>query len=216
MKGKVFTAQEVQALIAGNKTQFREVIKFSENKTTREFQEIALNKISEGFSEYNVCLSDFFKCPYQVGQKIFCKESWAVNKHYDSFDPKTCFAAMSGDVKYCVAYDSNNEFKVDDWAGKKRSAKSMPQWASRLTLLIKEIKVERLQDISEEDAIAEGVFKSKDYWHSTLHPIKGNYQCWTSAKEAFGKLWNATHKKPEEKFEASPWVWCVKFEVINN
>ena len=76
MKGKIFNAQEMQAIISGNKRMFREVIKFSNSKTTRDFQEIALKKILEGFSEYDVCLSHFFKVPYQVGQKIFCKEAW--------------------------------------------------------------------------------------------------------------------------------------------
>jgi hypothetical protein len=203
MKGKIFNAQEVQAIIAGNKTQFREVIKFSNSKTTRDFQEIALKKILEGFSEYNICLSSFFKVPYQVGQEIFCKESWAVNKQYNNFDPRTCFAAMGGDVKYCVAYDSNNEFKVDDWAGKKRSAKSMPQWASRLTLQITGIRVERLQSIGCADFFAD----------TGRRPISHmDLDCDTpDPRNDFKVYWNATHKKPEEKFEASPWVWCVTF-----
>lgn len=208
LKGKVFTAQEVQSMIAGNMTMFREVIKPRikvENYKLNDGSGIGMEILLE-------------ECPYQVGQKIFCKERWAVNKHYDNFDPKSCFAGMGGDVKYCVAYDSNNEFKVDDWAGKKRSAKSMPQWASRLTLLIKEIKVERLQDISEEDAIAEGLFKSKpnNHWHAPVRIGKDKYQYFTflSAHEAFQEHWNSTHKKPEEKFEANPFVFVYQFELI--
>jgi hypothetical protein len=183
MKGKIFNAQEVQSIIAGNKTQFREVIKFSKSKTTRDFQEIALKKILEGFSEYNVCLSDLFKVPYQVGQKIFCKEKFAV----------------TWGERY-VQYWADDQVEREDWK-KPQPAQHMKQEHSRLTLQIKEIKVERLADFSEEDAKAEGVEGL------LVQPDGGSWPYY----EGFRAHWNATHKKPEEKFEASPWVWCVTF-----
>lgn len=228
MKGKIFNAQEVQAIIAGNKTQFREVIKpqpIGDKTTLVECPKNTFRWVKFG-NPFNIA-SDLFDMPYQVGQKIFCKESWAVNKHYDNFDPKTCFAAMGGDVKYCVAYASNNEFKVDDWAGKKRSAKSMPQWASRLTPLIKEIGVERLQDISADDCWKEGIPYSpspeccQNYiavpdCNGKSTPSCCNNPNLEDPRAAFESIWNAIHKKPEEKFEANPWVWKVEFEVINN
>lgn len=94
----------------------------------------------------------------------------------------------------------------------------MPQWASRLTLQIKSVGVERLDEISEEDAIAEGCSLENNYddlgrkieelaFQNAL--IDGS-----ASKTIFAKLWNATHKKPEEKFEASPWVWKVQMEVV--
>jgi hypothetical protein len=198
MKGKIFNAQEVQALISGNKTQFREVIKFSENKITREFQEIALKKISEGFSEYNVCLRDFFKCPYEVGQKIFCKESFSRGRIIDN--QKTI--GTCPDIHYWA--DGNP--KSGAWKGR-IPAQHMKQEHSRLTLLIKEIRVERLSEISEEDAIAEG-FKNG------FHEVENVGDFPFNAYDSFAKNWNATHKKPEEKFDANPWVWVVSCEVV--
>jgi len=194
MKGKIFTAQEVRALIAGNKTQFREVIKFSKNKTTREFQEIALKKISEGFSEYNVCLCDFFKCPYLVKQKIFCKESFA------EIELSCSKGYYTG--RRTIYRDEEHEVK---W----KPAQHMKQEQSRLTLQITEIRVERLVDISEEGAIKEG-------FQATKEPFaKGNVvDLSTSAFGNFINHWNATHKKPEEKFEASPFCWVIDFEVV--
>jgi len=84
----------------------------------------------------------------------------------------------------------------------------MKQEQSRLTLQIKEIRVERLQDISEEDAIAEGF---KNTFVGFQHPV---YNPGRTANQDFEIFWNATHKKPEEKFEASPFCWVIDFEVV--
>jgi hypothetical protein len=195
MKGKIFNAQEVQSILSGNKTQFREVIK--------EIGKVKLN--SGGAGLY------FGKCPYEVGQKIFCKESFCL-------DPR-------GGILYktlLLTHDLPKEY-APQW----KPAQNMKQEHSRLTLQIKEITVERLSEISEEDAILEGV----DYfsgteptlhsteWHEPdsgwLNYEEDDYTC-ENAVESFTTLWNATHKKPEEKFEANPWVWVVSFEVINN
>jgi hypothetical protein len=70
--------------------------------------------------------------------------------------------------------------------------------------------VERLQDISEEDAIAEGIPLSKEFKDRYYTP-EGNYAV---PKIAFMRWWNFTHKKPEAKFEANPFVWSIQFEVV--
>jgi hypothetical protein len=85
----------------------------------------------------------------------------------------------------------------------------MKREQSRLTLQIKEIRVERLQDINDEDCINEGF----DYdWLEE----KGNILIAGSITNNFAKYWNTIHKKPEEKFEANPWVWVIQFEVEND
>lgn len=85
------------------------------------------------------------------------------------------------------------------------------------------LRVERLGDISEEDCIKEGIEKVGGYHNSTFpekydHVFKdytsgGDYITYNPIK-SFKTLWNSTHKKPEEKFEASPWVFCYSFEVV--
>lgn len=84
------------------------------------------------------------------------------------------------------------------------------------TLLIKEIKVERLASISEEDAIKEGIESFMQFGNSAFKDYSGKHHAIFEAKKSFATLWNATHKKPSDKWEANPWVWCVSFEVINN
>ena len=213
MKGKIFNAQEVQAIIAGNKTMFREVIK----KQNEIFLAGEGGKVSWHKDQ----------CPYQVGQKIFVKERFAR-----SFDNE-------GNPIAILETDSKEERK---W----RPAQHMKQEHSRLTLEITDIKVERLQDISEEDAIKEGVNKLfteeemkhvlrvhqiekndtyKNYlWHGHIgrtitkkQSDEWEYQCsaYEKAKDSFFSLWNATHKKPKEKFEVNPFVWVVDFKINN-
>lgn len=179
MKGKIFKAQEVQAILNGSKVMFREVIK----KPLKDFNNIKINQDGE-LSAYNKTKGWYeelknIKCPYQVGQKIFCKEGFNI---------------FAGQVSY-----------KQDLIGAERyfwkPAQHMKQEQSRITMLIKEIKVERLADISEEDAIAEGVMNHLRIVH--YNPVK-----------YFRQLWNATHKKPEEKFEANPFVFVYRFELI--
>ena len=184
MKGKIFNSQEVQAIIAGSKVMFREVIKPQPNKIDTWEKPTRFVAITEEKSYPLVC-------PYKVGQKIFCKESFVDFRNNNS------------DIFYKSDFEVNDLIKTADL--KWKPAQHMKQEHSRLTLLIKEIRVEKLQKLGFGDALREG----------TSGSFEGSYDG-EMLLEKFKSSWNATHKKPEEKFEASPWVWCVSFEIINN
>jgi hypothetical protein len=196
MKGKIFNAQEVQAIIAGNKRMFREVI-----KPQPKFQsQYVINAIR---------LID--KCPYQVGQKIFVKESFLqkINStQLPSGEHESFFYGSEAEYVADGAQErwDNPDVCYPNW-WKKRPAQYMKQEHSRITLLIKEIRVERLQDISGEDAKKEG-FSGLLFICDTV----GEYK--VPARTYFQRKWDATRKKPEEKFEASPFVWVISFEVM--
>jgi hypothetical protein len=211
MKGKIFNAQEVQALISGNKTQFREVIKpqpplgchytingnqshalcFADCKTPRDERDYSKEPLVCVFPK-PTSIDHRLECPYEVGQKIFCKESFVEG-----------FSA--------IYYGEDAvELGGHSMLYSLKPAQHMKQEQSRLTLQIKEIRVERLADISEEDAVKQGIVNSGGFMDE-----KGVVTL-RSDINGFKDYWNATHKKPEEKFEASPWCWIVSFEVINN
>ena len=121
-----------------------------------------------------------FKCPYgKPGDRLWVRETWAdVNT---SEGPAICYRA-DGDVQII-------------W----RSSIYMPRWASRITLKILDIRVERLQDISEKDAIAEGIQPS-DY---------------AKPKAAFMRLWDSINaKKPGKSWKDNPWVWVIEFSRV--
>ncbi|MCQ8240569.1 hypothetical protein [Rhizosaccharibacter radicis] len=95
----------------------------------------------------------------------------------------------------------------------------MPRWASRLTLEITDIRAERLQDISEEDARAEGVEQvvrppswpvmyERRFWKGYENHQKANRD---SARESFGSLWNSLHGPGA--WSANPWVWAISFRA---
>ena len=191
MKGKIFNAQEVQSILNGSKIQFREVIKVQPANENQVFSTVASSIRNKDIGTHNFInpkatweQTKKFKCPYQVGQKIFCKERFFVSNYIE------------------LRYEAN--LSIDEkyyWL----PAIKMKQEHSRLTLLIKEIRVERLGDISADDCWKEG-FKT-DY---KILP-HGIFQ--KDASKFFTENWNATHKKPEKKFEVNPFVWVVEFKI---
>lgn len=83
----------------------------------------------------------------------------------------------------------------------KKSSMFMPRWASRITLEITDVRVERLQDITPEDAKAEGVES-----FAREHKLTGY---WTTA---FARLWMEINGK--DSWDANPWVWALSFKRI--
>ena len=86
---------------------------------------------------------------------------------------------------------------------KPRPSIHMPRWASRLTLRVTDIRAERVQDISDADVLAEGIFP---YMHKrgdarTLH---GD----------FARLWDSINAERGYGWDVNPWVWAISFEVI--
>ena len=198
MKGKIFNAQEVQAIIAGTKTMFREVIK----------------------PQLPV------KCPYHVGKKIFVKERFFEEIHPDSLrkNGKIHYDASCDYEVIKVDGDGFQIFYKDGTpASPWKSPVHMKQEHSRLTLEITDIKVERLKDISEDDCLDEGCYFAEVFLGDFNKPPRKifNFSKKNLLKEdglldyklAFKEYWNATHKKPEEKFEANPFVWVVNFKI---
>lgn len=211
MKGKIFNAQEVQAIIAGTKTMFREVLKVQPANENQVFSTVASSIRNKDIGTHNFInpkttweQTKKFKCPYQVGQKIFFKESFYEDLNYRKF---AGFEAKDGLLKINARY--------------------MKQEHSRLTLEITDIKVERLKDISEDDCKKEGIgytggwngvdYDDGEFYFGELTESEDGMNWENEMFEypdlAFAELWNATHKKPEEKFEANPFVWVVDFKI---
>ena len=133
-------------------------------------------------------------CPYgKPGDYLWVRETWApladcvvLNCAYYRLDHEEARSSGSRvDVKW-------------------RPSIYMPRWASRITLRITDIRVERLQDISEEDAKAEGV-KPLDY--AAHHVAAG-----CGARIAFEQIWTTINGPAA--WEANPWVWVISFERV--
>lgn len=192
MKGKIFNAQEVQAIINGSKVMFREVIKPQPFQSNSTYQSLSVIR----------------DCPYQAGQKIFCKETFSYSNQ--PWCDKTIFYKASHGDRI------QHTFSVSQRENKWRSPMVMQEYDSRLTPLIKSIGVERLGEISEEDCIKEGMEDLCAYqdFATVCKLAKELGERNEDARPNFAAHWNATHKKPEEKFEANPWVWVCTMEVV--
>jgi len=114
-----------------------------------------------------------------------------------------------------VAYRADGEYpaRLKDthvW----RPSIFMPRWASRITLNITEVRAERLQDISEEDAIAEGVTGPHDVWYPAFRVPGDSKPRYSSAKSAFTDLWDSINAKRGFGWDTNPWVWAISFERV--
>jgi len=142
------------------------------------------------------------KCPYgRPGDLLWVREKWADLRGMGfGNDPRT-------DKPFCFAYGADNIPGSDgdvirkQYGVKWKPAIHMPREAARLFLTVKDIRVERLQDISEEDARAEGV-----EWWPAQPGNSTNYIC------SFAYLWDSINK--EYRWDNNCLVWVVQFDLL--
>jgi hypothetical protein len=133
------------------------------------------------------------KCPYgQVGDRLWVRETW--------------WRDQSGG---CWGYKAEGrEWPPSNCGGKAMSSIFMPRWASRITLEITDIRVERLQEITEEDAWAEGCSPT-----DTLAYQMSAYPSW-NGKLRFKELWDSLNAKRGYGWDKNPWVWVISFRRL--
>ena len=200
----LFSTEMVQAILEGRKTQTRRVIKTQpENDVYFE-----VKKVSEGvLFDYNQGIdgSKVVRCPYgKVGDVLWVRETWCLTT---PFGPEEYYfgykTSSQAEIKASEKYDY---YSPDEW----KPSIHMPKEACRIFLQITNIRVERLKDISAEDAFREGINYSYDeeegykYWHY----IKKKFG--PSPIHSFQTLWESING--EESWEANPWVWVIEFE----
>jgi hypothetical protein len=169
-------------------------------------------------------------CPFGiVGDLLWVKESL---HRYDPEAPseQVPFAVYSSDescaFKHFASVDGTqceyrnvmNEPKLIPWEWKRPTltAMFMPRWASRLTLKVTGVKMERVQSISHDDGLREGVSilpgAGPNGW--TVQGPSGHWNSPTVAG-AYAMLWDDLHDKPGTTWADNPWVWVVSFEKAN-
>jgi hypothetical protein len=172
----IFSAPMVRALLEGRKTQTRRILKPQPDTKGRGFLDSRL--------------------PYARGDRLWVREAWAPLESLTHGDPGPQALADRG---FYRADNSTVDGEISRW----RSPIHMPRWASRITLAVTEVRVQRLQEISEADAVAEGCREG-------YVTIEGINEGW-SARTAFRDLWNQIHGPAA--WDANPWVCAISFEV---
>ncbi len=148
-----------------------------------------------------------------VGDRLWVKEAWRTGRAYDDLSP----SEMGGEEP--IQYEAGpTRLPLQD--GRYRHARFMPRWASRITLLVTEVRVERLQDISEEDAIAEGI----EDVTAEIAPGDKSLRFWKRYRDggwngyvdnpigSYASLWTELHGPGS--WEANPFVAVYGFRPV--
>lgn len=188
----------VRAILEGRKTQTRRVVK--PQPTIEVDQRMHWNGI--GWSvHHNRIISDMRRgCPYgDVGDRLWVRETlYAPNEEWLYRADDSPVQVSKRDETAMLVWTHHKDQRICPTI-------HMPRWASRILLEITEVRVERVQSISAEDCIAEGL-SSQLREHDAV----------TDLREQFGALWDGINAKRFGKAWADdPWVWCISFKVLD-
>jgi hypothetical protein len=199
----IFSAPMVRALIDGRKTQTRRVLKL--DPAPVEYDGMWMWK--SGIRWGAVSNPTYPPLPYATGDRLWVREvcaTWALSDYRSAV-----YRADETDTEW-----DNVKHDARTGAWKLRSPIHMPRWASRLTLTVTDVRVQRLQEISEADAKAEGVehdAESQGWWGCAANGVGGATPRFSTAELAFRDLWNSIHGP--DAWDANPWVAAVTFTV---
>ncbi len=188
----IMSAESVRAILEGRKTQTRRVVK--QDAITK----AGILGLMAGTGPA------FGSCPYGVpGDRLWVKETWWVEPEFWQKDhgPQP------------IHYDANvnDPRQIEDY--EKKPSIFMPRWASRLTLEITDVRVERVQEISFKDCQAEGCDSA---WRIAVpdcpHPFCSGWHY--GEKYHFQHIWDSLNAKRGYAWETNPWVWAVTFRLL--
>jgi hypothetical protein len=226
----IFTAESVRAILAGTKTMTRRVIKpqpkplsggwmyngryFTSDATMKDhlFHDV----YGEKGTPYGSAYAD------GTADTLWVRETWkplGCPQHDEGQPPGTRCDCRTAIYRADPAFGENSYEK--GW----KPSIHMPRWASRLTLRVVSVRVERVQEITEDDAIAEGILHNwigddcppeyANEWENYSSDVEG-FPCF-SAADSFRTLWDSINgKRPGCSWASSPWVWVIEFERVDN
>jgi len=206
----LFSGPMVQAILDGRKTQTRREMKFCKEVETEFYDECELREIKEYEDNTLRAIFDTDNDPFsvvspygKVSDVLWVRETWSPLQLEEGIA-----------YRYKATFIENTGLKP-----KWRPSIFMPKEACRIKLLIKDIRVERLQDITKdeniEDIACEGISKAPFMTYSD--DGEGGY--WKDFeteefKEAYQELWESINGKGS--WEKNPWVWVIEFEEIKS
>lgn len=198
-RGIIFSAPMVRALLDGRKTQTRRLLTNAPEgegwhcdpaETPSGYRFVA-----EGGTPSLPC-----RLPHAIGDRLYVRETCAI---VGNVDPGWVLYRSNGYEAECERHGFDDPPPENEvrW----RPSIHMPRWASRLTLIVSDVRVQRLQAISEEDARTEGLSRwdiggegTRWNWHDSPSVV------WPQARAAFEALWNSLHDKPGTTWADNP------------
>ena len=191
------------------------------------------------------CGGECLYSPWSVGDRIWVRETWVELLHTSpaTDSPLLCagdkliehathYTDANGNLRWrydgrVISYRATSDVEFCDGDGfvgedadqndmpRWRPSIHMPRWASRITLEITDVRVQRVQEISEDDAMAEGVSGGclncgMEPCETTCRGHEPNY------RDSFVWTWNSIYAKSGLGWEANPWVWALSFRRIES
>lgn len=201
----IFSTDMVRAILAGRKTKTRRVIKPQPEGRLMYCYAGSSNsdigKWHHGGKRYTP--------PCHGDDALWVRETWA--EYVPGCPPPRGFSYRADHI------DPKGDGPANPM--KWRSSIHMPKEAARLWLRVTSVSVERLQDITEEDAKVEGISYDQAMecsgWSPTYNDPDGS-SARPNYREAFAELWDCLNAKRGFSFNSNPWVWVIEFEVIDN
>lgn len=210
----IFSGDSVRAILDGHKTQTRRVVKQLQNSkcfTYWNYKEVIKPELGGLWIDDN-CVGGrvedgrHVNCPYgKPGDRLWVKESAALQSYYNiemvtlAYRSHHFPSLVPG--RHAIASFEKRITEIPYRLGKYTSALFMPRWASRITLEITNVWIERLQDITDDDAVAEGVMGDEGPYDQQ------------SPVMCFETAWNKINGK-KYPWGSNPFVWVIEFKQI--
>lgn len=215
----LFSAPMVRAILEGRKTQTRRLVRPQPPHDCSEIEKQPrtdpyLGCVVSGDSGIweDVHSMDYrVRCPYgKPGDRLWVRETWRV----DGLDRRGALmhgkdVCMESGASFYADCECDSALADGPWI----PSIHMPRWASRITLEIVNVRIERLQDISEEDAIAEGIRPVRVGLTDRAFEWDSFSDATYTANEAYAALWESINGPGS--WDANPWVWVVEFRRVD-
>ena len=238
----LFNGAMVRAILEGRKTQTRRIVKTRiPPDAPRSIGAHSLDADDGGGFGFFDDNGDVHRAPYQPGDLLWVRESCDLLKYCDSDDIHypTHNGVVSQSITRWIPADLVDDELIKQYPmviykGQQKPdlpndlkyhptpSIHMPRWASRITLKVTSVRVERLNEITEDDAKAEGASWT-DYGKNRYgqqqrgwshRGAKHSDQCLLTAKTSFWNLWESVYG--EGSWSANPWVWVIEFEQLES
>lgn len=210
----ILTAQEVNAVLAGDKTQHRVILSSQPYTNDHGWQVLEIGSVR--ISDQCVTTSPLDEAikkrlpttnaaPYRIGDRLWVQEPSLIHCDWDWFYADNtlveCKEPFTPNDLHLPWDDKHQEYTGSI------AAEHLPRWASRLLLEITDIRIERVQNTSHDDAVAEGV-------HNFDIEARLRDQPLSVAQIVFSRHWDTKHQEHCVMWEDNPWVWVIEFKVI--
>lgn len=203
-----FSSENARAIFERRKTQTRRVVKMPRSRDALVLVERGKRWWPYQSDDGESLLCDDgcehpYSSPYgQPGDRLWVREPWKTEFQFDGLPPR--------DVPRGSSIWYLSQWVEPERAGRYRHARFMPRWASHITLEVVSVRVERLQDISAEDARAEGCLLPD--LPPEVKGVAGDYVA--DERTSFAILWNKINGPGA--WAGNPWVWVVEFRRLES